>query len=889
MTYDRYFAMLTLLVGSAGCSDLELLNADTCGNLVVETDAGEDCDDDKDGCGASGSTNACRFTCETNSTGCPTSLGYQCGSDFVCRRSSNTFASMRTYTTETARDLLVGDVGADGCAEVIVTAKRSMIAMGFASDKSQSCVDSEQTLRTNRPDPARIIPTPLPILTDLTPSDDSGKLSLLSANPSQFGDGLSLHFTSETSVLSPVLFPRIEKPAAAMRVISATLLNTEALVLLEQRSADKTDVAIIFDATKPPSIFPDALPIKIDEIASIITADVFVPPVMPPMMPPPPCQELVVTKKGSTVIELYQLCTPNGGYQFAPLPNPKITLMDTTVRNENTRLIAADVNGDMITDIVVNGADFKAHVAYGLGDGRFHSTEPPLAPMVMPNQKTSTITTTNMAETTAAGEDRIFIAVEMDSMHAGVEFYGPPCPPHADTFTSPTCGSVTGGCEAIVVDIDNDGDQDVVVSEGQGVDLAIHRQSGGAFNVTFLDTTCPPHNLGAGDFDGDGVNDVAFFDQATNSRGDNTTSLSIVYGNALAAPNAPLASGRFDDATSLSAVHLGDQGSGSFIAMTRTIDGSASSAMGFVEVGNERAISGPFYLKSDATGSQSLDSLDIVAHAAGAFASGSDLAFAVLTDSASTEPNLWLVQPDEKNGLLKASSMGASSDIPCDDACLLATVPQVSPEKPILMLLGKNVAVLYAASSTGFEQTRTLTLTHAFSSKITKKNPPDKDNLRPLVADIDHDGQMDVLAIATTGALVGLFGAADGSFSEVELLPGPSCVNYASCGNYAPVQINLDGDENLELIIATPLDSMIPSPGSLKQYEIDGKGAARKLKAIGDITLTKDGRPINVDILADSDRMMLEAGDIDGDGVTDLVFMPSSDYFTVLRGLPVHE
>src|SRR4051794_38905496 len=89
------FSMLTLLVGMAGCTNLELLDANTCGNLVVEAAIDEDCDGGEN-CGAKGSAHECRFICESDAKDCPEKLGYHCGADAVCRRSAGAFSSLGT-------------------------------------------------------------------------------------------------------------------------------------------------------------------------------------------------------------------------------------------------------------------------------------------------------------------------------------------------------------------------------------------------------------------------------------------------------------------------------------------------------------------------------------------------------------------------------------------------------------------------------------------------------------------------------------------------------------------------------------------------------------------------------------------------------------------------
>lgn len=879
--------ILPLLVIAAGCTNLEFLEPNSCGNLVVESEAGEDCDG-ADGCNAPGSANACRYTCESGSTGCPTNLGFQCGADFICRRPSGQFSIGRTTTTETARDLIVGDVNADGCAEVVVTAVRSTTVTAFASDRSKSCVASAQTLRSNRPEPGRTPPTPLPLLQDLIPGDDSKKQSLISGGTSIFGDGLSLHFANETPTLFPVLFPRAERPATSMRPVTAKLLGSDALVVLEQRSDSKTDIVIQSSAQKGPQVFMDALAAKVDDIAAIAIGDFYSPPGATK-----PCDEIVIGRRGSKTLDIYQLCTAAGDYQFVPGPIPSVMLHEQyKIRQKNARILAVDVNGDNKLDLASNcfhDEDFVPCVAYGLGDGRFHSVPMPLPPGGMPDEKTSTLL--DDGAKMAAAENMIFVAVEKDANHPGVEFYNPPCPPFDEEFTSPTCGPVTGDCEAVVVDIDNDGDQDLVVSEGQGVDLAIHRQSGGIFNVTFLETACPPHHLGAGDFDADGISDVAFFDQAKNAFNENETSLSVVYGNAFAAPNDPVPSGNFSDATGLSPFQAGPMNGGTLIAVTRKVaNGENKSALGIIEIGNERAVAGPWYLKSGDVTTSEFDSLWIVGLTVGTFSPNSstlDSGVVTLGQDQDKVPQLWLATPKENAELLDAHSTGASATIPCLTGCLVAAVKTAAGTTDHLFMIGDTSAVVYKPGESGFtEETVLAKLNHTFSPLLST-TPPPRDNVRPFVADVDHDGFTDVLVLATNGALVGFFGDSTNKFTEVELLKAPNCWQMEGCGNYAAAMLNVDGDAEFELLIAGPELPGISNKQPIGAYEVVGTGANRTLESLEAITILDEGKTKAEDLIsADSDYVNMGAGDIDGDGVTDLVFMPSSNYFTILRGVP---
>lgn len=867
-----------LLASAIGCTNLEFLDPNICGNLVVETDIGEDCDG-SEGCGAPNSEHACRFTCETGTKTCPEHLGYHCGADGVCRQPSGTFVRLDTTTTTAAQDLLVGDINADGCAEVVIGAKRLTTVHAFSSSFSTVCVESQQTLNTNRPDPEENS-LPLAALADLDSSENTGRLSLVSPTRSLYGDGLSMYFTSGEPTLQPVLFPRFLRGGAETRTVSAKMRGSGVIILFEAApDGVSSDVTVIFDSQKAPETFPKAYPQKVTDIAAVVAADVD-PKVN--SMPDVTCDEIIIGKRGDSKLELYKLCTSGTGNGFTKLTAAQIALTNSTVRDHGTAIFAADANGDLITDLITNLADEKVHVAYGIGDGRFHSLPPPTMPPPTVDQKAPAINDPMANE--AAKQGKTFVALEFDSKHPGIDYYAPPCPP-LDAFSSPTCAMMVGGCEAVVDDIDADGDMDVIVSEGQGVDLGIHRQTNGTFNVTFLETACPPHHLGTGDFDGDGVNDIAFFDQTSKAANINTTSLSIVYGNAYAAPNEPVTAGRFDEATGLSVVRFTPPGTGSQIGITRAIGAQATrgSALGVVELGSERTVGAPYYITSDIMGAQSLDSLTLAGQTPGKFGTNAAPGLAVLTQSAQQTFELWLVGTNDDAGSLRATPQNEMQDIPCASGCLLVAIPR-KDSTDALLLLGDKTAVAYNPETTGFVADKPFTLTHTFRPTVANTNQA-KYYPRPLVADVDHDGSTDVLALATSGALVGFFGNASSGFTEVELIAAPSCWDAntgwgkAGCGSYVAVQIDVNSDGVLDVLVA---GSQLPSAekNSMAAYAVKNRALVPIVSGIS-IAAEK--------LSSDTDFVALGAADLDNDGVRDLVFMPSSDYFTVLRGLPVHE
>lgn len=117
MTARRVAAVLVLgsLAVASACSNLPPAELDACGDGIVDFESGEDCDREGAGCGAPDTPQACRLTCFT-SDDCPAAA--TCGVNGVCSVPTGAF----TYAGEqpwTARYLLVGDTDGAGDPELI--------------------------------------------------------------------------------------------------------------------------------------------------------------------------------------------------------------------------------------------------------------------------------------------------------------------------------------------------------------------------------------------------------------------------------------------------------------------------------------------------------------------------------------------------------------------------------------------------------------------------------------------------------------------------------------------------------------------------------------------------------------------------------------------------
>jgi len=493
-----------LIVGS-GCNTLPILEPLTCGNGVID-DVTEDCDGVApagSSCRAPGSVAACRFDCSEGAV-CP--AGYACGADLVCRAAfGGAFHAARQVDSADARDVRVGNVDGEGPRDEAVVLRGdglAILSLGPAGATDALAVESSSLLRGVRATPE---------LADLT------------------GDGaLDIAFADRGLVVARADQGVLPVPSPSIAVESTMLL---------------ADVVVPGESGVPLGLGHGS-EIVAWKNGSFEARFGSQPVLLGPFPPDPdvtwkasaigqfregptsPCQEIAVvhgTNAQDTKISVFTPCALNGP-DVEPNAGGVIPTVDVQLSpgtSEILGMLVADVDRDGHLDIVVAGAE-NVYVAYGDGAGAFQS-----APCGggTPGQADALplglVAFRLLALADLNGDGRLDV-VEQGVSESVIRLSTQALAPgdcDAAPFTtlggpSASASSSVGWQQVAVGDLTGDGFLDVVAISplsglvDQGIDFYAGGP-GGFFTYTRLDVGAAVAAIQLGDFDGNGLADIA--------------------------------------------------------------------------------------------------------------------------------------------------------------------------------------------------------------------------------------------------------------------------------------------------------------------------------------------------------------------------------------------
>jgi hypothetical protein len=844
------------------CDDLPAAQDGTCGNKVV--DSTEDCDtfatQPGTRCVAPGSPNQCRYACgfqqDTKTTAtCPSGMG--CGADGTCRASTGTFVAAGQSIGGTFADIAIGDIDGDHRDDVV-----GLGPLDFSTTFFDAKLSSATTVHLARNASSLVHP----MLRDIT---GDGRADLVSG----FGSGTLVNLGSASRAFVPTACPSsyIQTLTNARMItlgalppstgdtlfMMGTYLGLSAIVVLQNGGQG----AVFTFLDTPPD----------DLAGDVVVGHMVENPALSP------CDELAFGRVDATHVDVYTACVPDGsgGFMYntysASSPPRSINLPTGATLVRGPMLI--DVNGDGHLDFLVgasrcSGCD-EVDVAYGVGDGTFHS-DPLAIPKTAGDDAFSKYPLVSGPLPLAMGDvngdgvlDQVTpTAVLVSHVSGSVVTFAPQAKNHGDDWT-----------EAVVADFNHDGMLDVAAGSSASPNLSFFNGNG---DGTFAPFTIPSGAVKfftVGDFDGDHVNDLALDEVASTSDtlGD---SLSILFGNAAGAPNAPASMGRFVDIRHVIAGRFNDAfgvlPSTKGVLTTSTPDATTTAFGSFMGQGN-RVLRSPANLTIP-TGSTSLASAIPHRYALGHFVSATaPFDLAVIDDQifpARFTPThrVWILPTDGNGGFDDAHAYvvyAPLSDSVDWSRANIAAIDLDGTGVDQLVALGPSSDTTKGAVSVArydpgigmvFDQP-------AFVDAVVDREESNTTNAqtgRLLAQDIDGDGNPDLLALASVGgvpSVVVFWNDHEGRLDAMTAIPNPNghaavdfAVLDAGGGGLTVAVLNSDGISLVSFAQRTPNAPTLA--------------------------------------FAAPNAHLVAAGDVNGDGVTDLV-VADDVAFSVFQGQPV--
>jgi hypothetical protein len=535
--------LLCVLAGClAGCQDLPEIEAETCGNHVTEPANGEDCDGfPADGCRPPGSVGECRFDCSPAEDGTPGSCptGHGCGLDWICRVASGRFEAPAGTTPDTSLGVELTDLDGDG--------RDDLVNLG----------NGELRIDFHGPDglaeATRYVPgiASRPAIAQLTDRASPGDLAVTSSGEREV---LRVYRGQTDRTLLPTAYSPVEVPAGEVRFVpmdampaekSFVFASEELMILYGDALMNLTGQSQILYrvAGQAWEIAGEPRAAQLDEAADTS-----------------PCSELVLAFSGQDRIHVYETCRKTVGpgewgwnsKDESPIEQPHTVELPGGVGVGPRGVQLADLNLDSHLDLFIDADDGQTYMAFGVGDGTFHS-DPTSLPAVTDGDgqvnpsglpvtdvlavgdvnfdgKLDYVTGSTLAVSAPAGETGTCL------LQGGLPEYYCIAHPSDRIFSAAWIG-----------DINANGLPDVVgISGARGVD--VYNNAGGySFNRFTVPTEGLARLLAVGDYDGDLIPDVAIAEAPATAPAGAAPSgdvLSVLFGRPWGVPETPVSVGR---------------------------------------------------------------------------------------------------------------------------------------------------------------------------------------------------------------------------------------------------------------------------------------------------------------------------------------------------------
>lgn len=912
MTSKALFSLSFLALTSA-CQNLEPIDANVCGNRIVEPANGEDCDGEAN-CGTlfTDDEAACRFTCSVSaSVACPT--GFGCGLDGICRQPSGKFENMADVDSPT---LFVqsGDIDGDGRPDLFRTGIDETAAQFYDDDFALTAKTSIQR------EPGGVAPLLAQLTFDEEGVPDVRADVALSLELTEKTSGLTIYRSQTDRSLAPTAYSTLNLAGeyafgVSLNVLTPTNQDQVIAFIFE----NKKGVMVGIDADDPTPFYfrTGIVPVNPLNMTGVATGSL--------IENQSPCDEIVWTSAATDSalaadkLFIFQPCAPDTGTmgavwngaddQVIVITLPRDLLVygaDLTtlgeIPNYFSNVFITDMDGDEDDDIVVM-----------LGDKTGDSFENGKPVFWIENEGDDTWDDDNpvhqethvAVDTAAPGVDVLLESCD------DYDLFGDPLPdevravgiPLAITdlngdqvvdyitddsiwMSRPTVGPVMGttfehvaSClewsKVVIADFDRNGHKDIAAGRifEPGIDVALG-SGDGAFTWNVISTQREVLFLKEGDFDGDFVTDLSFLsiDLEADPEDGPTDTLFVAFAAASGGFESPVTLGTLRQARGLLAGRIqGGDATNDILVESSNVKGDLAVAI-FLGDG-ARQIVAP-YLLQDGSGMDGRFS-EILDLAAGTFG------VAALTKyPAQGKSGLWALEISGEADL--AGNADASATLDYCEFCMLAALDLDDDGADELVVLGDETGKSYGSGSnpnSPFESTGTI-------GGLTGLCFDSQGFNEAVVVDLDQDGRRDLMAIAegcdAGGAPhVVIFwndgtGSLDGNNTTRIPLEGVAVKDrFPSLG-----ALNVDADPELELVVSVPTSV---------SYDGSDEGESRVFEVAPELGTLVFGEGALIVVLGDDELYPATSqatGDFNGDGVPDLV-LSRDDSYTLLRGVPV--